>query len=45
VVTAGDDLTLPSRQASAFHSRNLAHIWHTSLADLPVVCGFRAAVD
>ena len=41
VVTAGDDLTLPSRQASSFHSRNLAHNWHTGFADLPVFCGFK----
>jgi hypothetical protein len=46
VVTAGDDLTLPSRQASSFHSRNLAHNWHTGLADLSVFCGFeRVSTD
>jgi hypothetical protein len=29
VVTAGDDLTLPSRHASSFHLKYLAHNWHT----------------
>ena len=45
VVAAGDDLTLPSRQAPSFRLKNLAHNWHTGLANLPVVCGFRAGVD
>jgi hypothetical protein len=45
VVTAWDDLTLPSRQASSFHSRKLAHNWHTQAFHPPVVCGFRAGVD
>jgi hypothetical protein len=45
MVTAWDDLTLSSGQASSFLLKNPAHSWHTGLADLPVVCVFHAVVD